>query len=204
MNWIEENPVGAPFVVFLWTVFLVTILIPYSTIATVVGYAFSKVYGSVWAVIAVGTVVIFFGSFIGSFIAFLLGRYLCRNLVKKCMEKSLILQAIEKTMQTKGLRLMLLMRLSLLIPFNVSNYVLGGTPVNWKDYLMSNIGILPLVIFFVYLGSTFSNIQDFLNGRQAIDTMQIVVMSLGGLLVLCVLLAISCYVKKTISEEMIR
>jgi uncharacterized membrane protein YdjX (TVP38/TMEM64 family) len=175
---------------------------PYSWIATVMGFAFSDAYESNWAVMAIGTISIFFGAWIGSVIAFLMGRYLWRDFVQKMVRKSQLLMAIDKTIEKKGLKLMILMRLSLLIPFNVSNYVLGGSGVQAKDFVIGTIGILPIVIFFVYLGSTMSSIQNFMNGNHGFTTFEIVMMSIGGVLVLCVLLIISHYVSTIIKGEM--
>jgi len=54
--------------------------------------------------------------------------------------------------------LVLLLRLSPLIPFNALNYVLGSTAVTTKDYFLASLGMIPGSIVFVYLGSTISNI----------------------------------------------
>lgn len=107
-------------------------------------------------------------------------------------------------MMTRGFKLMFLMRLSVLIPFNFSNYVLGGTAVKISDFVLGTTGIFPLVIFFVYVGSTMSNLQDFLDGNYGISTHEIILMVLGGLVAICAIVFVSYIVKRTLDKEIKR
>lgn len=72
--------------------------------------------------------------------------------------KKPLLRAIDSTMETRGLKLIILMRLSLLVPFNFSNYVLGISAVKYRDFMIGTLGLFPIVLFFVYIGTTMSNI----------------------------------------------
>jgi uncharacterized membrane protein YdjX (TVP38/TMEM64 family) len=56
------------------------------------------------------------------------------------------------------------MRLSLLVPFNFSNYVFGSSAVKAFDFIIGTIGLLPMVIFFSYVGTTMNNIQEVASG----------------------------------------
>jgi uncharacterized membrane protein YdjX (TVP38/TMEM64 family) len=58
----------------------------------------------------------------------------------------------------QGLKLILLMRLSMIVPFNLSNYVFGASSVRIKEFVLGTLGLLPLVTFFVYIGTTVSDI----------------------------------------------
>ncbi len=69
-----------------------------------------------------------------------------------------VFSALDRTLENQGLKLVFLMRLSLLVPFNVSNYIFGSSAVKLRDYLIGTIGVLPIALFFVYIGSTMSNI----------------------------------------------
>ena len=144
--------------VFIVNIGLIIFFVPFSWVATFIGFAFTKAYSSIWATMAIGTVSIFFGSWIGSVGAFCIGRYLLRGMVKKLQAKNKLMTAIDVTMETKGLRLIVLMKLSLLIPSNLLNYVLGASAVKATDYVIGTSGILPVVIFFLYVGSTMSGI----------------------------------------------
>ena len=71
------------------------------------------------------------------------------------------------------------MRVCLLIPFGISNYILGGSAVKFLDYAVGSIGILFQVVFYVYIGTTISSVTEVLNGHTSFDTPSIVGMSIG-------------------------
>ncbi len=77
----------------------------------------------------------------------------------KLTVKYKVFSALDKTLESQGLKLVFLMRLSLLVPFNVSNYIFGGSAVKLRDYLFGTIVVvLPIALFFVYIGTKMSNI----------------------------------------------
>ncbi len=53
-----------------------------------------------------------------------------------------------------------MLRLSLLVPYNFSNYVFGGSAVTFRDFVLGTFGLLPVVIFLVYLGTTLNDISE--------------------------------------------
>eukprot|EP00957_Ditylum_brightwellii_P169658 12913284-Ditylum_brightwellii.AAC.1 len=58
-------------------------------------------------------------------------------------------------MEDKGLRIIVLLRLSPLVPYNVLNYVCGVTSVSFRDYAIAGmIGIIPGCFLYVLLGSS--------------------------------------------------
>ncbi len=48
----------------------------------------------------------------------------------------------------------------MIVPYNFSNYVLGASSVKAFDFIFGTSALLPLVLFFVYTGSTVSSIQS--------------------------------------------
>ena len=60
----------------------------------------------------------------------------------KLTVKYKVFGALDKTLENQGLKLVFLMRLSLLVPFNVSNYIFGGSAVKLRDYLFGTIGVV--------------------------------------------------------------
>lgn len=157
-EWVKDNPIGGPFVVILVTAFVVIIMGPYSMFGVGTGYAFTRSYDSMVVVLTVGTVSVFLGALLGGIIAFVFGRYLCRSKIKKISKKNKILNAIDSTMETQGLKLVFLLRLSLLVPFNFSNYAFGGTAIKIGHFILGTLGLLPMALFWVYIGTTASNI----------------------------------------------
>jgi uncharacterized membrane protein YdjX (TVP38/TMEM64 family) len=114
------------------------------------------------------------------------------------------LRAIDSTMETQGLKLIILMRLSLLVPFNLSNYVFGISAVKYEDFALGTLGLFPIVLFFVYIGTTMSNIHDAISGNVEMTTLEIVVMVIGTLVALVGLLYTTFLVRATLNAEIER
>jgi len=131
---------------------------PYTLFAIGAGYSLDRAYDNIYIVLSVGTIAVFIGAQAGALIAFSIGRFFCREKVRTYTQKNRVLKAIDSTVETQGLKLIILLRLSLLVPFNFSNYVFGGSSVKIFDFIIGSLGLFPLVLFFVYLGSTMSNI----------------------------------------------
>ncbi len=65
-----------------------------------------------------------------------------------------------------GFKVVVLLRLQPVIPFNMLNYALGLTSIRWRDYALASwIGMLPATVLYVYLGSIMSDVSDLLRGR---------------------------------------
>ena len=55
-------------------------------------------------------------------------------------------------MKREGLKIVFLIRLSPLFPFNVTNYAVGLTSIRLRDYVFACIGMLPGTLLWVYYG----------------------------------------------------
>jgi uncharacterized membrane protein YdjX (TVP38/TMEM64 family) len=158
LTWVQEHNTSGPFIILILTCCTVVCMGPYSVFALGSGYAFSHAFDHIAKVLAVGTACVFIGAWCGANIAFVLGRFCCRKRVLKFAEKKPILRAIDKVVLKEGLKLIILMRMSLLIPFNFSNYIFGCSAIKYWQFALGTLGVLPLVCFLVYMGTTFSNL----------------------------------------------
>jgi uncharacterized membrane protein YdjX (TVP38/TMEM64 family) len=62
--------------------------------------------------------------------------------------------AIDRAIGRKGWKVVLLLRLSPLIPFSVSNYLYGLTAISFLSYFVASwVGMLPGTLLYVYLGA---------------------------------------------------
>ena len=113
-----------------------------------------------------------------------------------------MLQAVDSAIDKKGARLLALLRLSMVIPSNTVNYALGGTKLTVKAFTLGTLGSFPLTIVFVYLGSTLVSVSDVMDGKVKWSLMQILLTSVGSLIVLGVVIYISWYVSTEIKQEM--
>jgi uncharacterized membrane protein YdjX (TVP38/TMEM64 family) len=111
------------------------------------------IYGLVW-----GSIYVFVAATLGATFAFLIGRYFARNWVSEKISKNVTFRAIDEAVAIDGFKIVLLIRLSPIFPFNILNYVFGVTRVALKDYILGSIGMVPATIMYVYLGSLIGDI----------------------------------------------
>jgi uncharacterized membrane protein YdjX (TVP38/TMEM64 family) len=81
---------------------------------------------------------------LGAALAFFLGRTLLRRRVHAWIQARTRLAAVEQAIGVESFRLVFLLRLTPLVPFNVLNYVLGVTPIRFGPYALATfLGMLP-------------------------------------------------------------
>lgn len=94
------------------------------------------------------------GATAGSGLAFLSGRYLARGWVERQTRKSRLFRAIDAAIESEGWKIVGLMRLSPLIPFNLQNYFFGATSVGFWPYLLATFfGIMPGALLYIWIGT---------------------------------------------------
>ena len=104
--------------------------------------------------------------------------------------------ALDKAMNTEGLKFVFLLRLCPLVPFNVFNYTMGITGVKFWDYAGGGLGMIPGTIVYVFLGTTISNIHDAAMGNYEQGTAGLVLLIIGTIFALIAIIWISIVVKK--------
>lgn len=117
------------------------------------GAIFTIAAGLVYG-IAGGTAVALAGATLGAGLAFLVARYLVRGRIEEFARKNRQFDAIDDAVGQEGWKIVGLLRLSPLIPFNVSNYFYGVTSIGFWPYLLAScVGMLPGTLLYVYLGA---------------------------------------------------
>ena len=133
-------------VIFIAAYVLATVLLLPGSILTV-GAGF--IFGLGWGLFAVSI-----GSTIGAALAFLIARFIAREKIEAMAKENENFRRIDKAIGAQGAKLILLLRLSPLIPFNLSNYFYGLTAVKFWPYVLASwIGMLPGTLLYVYLGT---------------------------------------------------
>ena len=90
---------------------------------------------------------------IGAALAFLTARYAARNAVTRLAERNRRFRELDSVIGEQGWKIVLLLRLSPVIPFNLSNYVYGLTKIKFWPYVLASFaGMLPGTLLYVYLG----------------------------------------------------
>lgn len=122
-----------------------------ATVAFVPGALLTLAAGAIFG-IPLGTAVVFVGATIGEAAAFLLSRSVLRGPIERRLAGDARFAAIDSVIATQGKRIVFLLRLSPLFPFNLLNYALGLTRVRFGDFMLASIGILPGTLLYVYTG----------------------------------------------------
>ncbi len=85
--------------------------------------------------------------------AFLIGRYWARGTVRNWLDGRPQYRAIDNAIGEEGWKVVILLRLSPLVPFNLMNYFCGVTQVSFPPYAAATlIGTTPVTTLYVYLG----------------------------------------------------
>jgi uncharacterized membrane protein YdjX (TVP38/TMEM64 family) len=88
-----------------------------------------------------------------SVLAFLAARYLLRDKIRSLLNRRPKYRGVDKAVADDGWIVVLLMRLSPIVPFNLQNYALGVTAIPFLQYLTATlIGIVPGISIYVYFG----------------------------------------------------
>ena len=167
LEWVENNVVAGVFG-FLGLYFLATILfVPGSVLTLGAGFVFSASLGSLGWGVLLGTVAVWIGASLGAIASFLLGRYLFRDgCVGRLTRKYTIFRALDNALMEKGLRIMVLLRLSPIVPFNVLNYIAGVTGVRFWHYVLACIAMLPGTVLYVFLGASAGSLTAISGGAD--------------------------------------
>ena len=121
----------------------VVALVPASSMTLVGGALFGVLRGTIYSLA---------GAILGSTAAFLIARHLARRAVTNWVERLPRVVAVERAVSARGRRIVFLLRLSPLIPFNVLNYALGLTSITLLDFLVASAGMIPAALMYAYAG----------------------------------------------------
>ncbi|KAF9896588.1 hypothetical protein BX616_007162, partial [Lobosporangium transversale] len=112
------------------------------------------VYGFVF-----GFVIAFSGALAGGIVCFYFCRRWFKPQVRKLMAKNKSLKSVVRTVENKGFRLLVLIRLAP-YPFNVMNALLSATHIPLHTYTLATAISLVKLTLHVYIGSTLSSLTE--------------------------------------------
>src|SRR5438093_3595805 len=144
-NWVGQMGAAGIFI-FIGVYALATVLLAPGSILTIgAGFAFG-----LWK----GFLAVSAGATLGASLAFLIGRFIARDKVEAIARRNETFREIDNAIGEEGAKLIFLLRLSPVIPFNLSNYFYGLTAVRfWPYALASWIGMMPGAFLYVYIGT---------------------------------------------------
>ncbi|GIW92389.1 MAG: hypothetical protein KatS3mg110_0430 [Pirellulaceae bacterium] len=148
-----------------------------------------------------GTIAVSAGSVLGATAAFLFGRTLLRGWVEKRIAGNPRFCAIDRALGQHGFKIVLLVRLSPVFPFNLLNYAFGLTDVRlWEYVLASWIGMLPGTLMYVYLGTALKSLADVVAGAPKGGTFQNLFFIVGLAMTVIATIVITQVARRALNE----
>jgi uncharacterized membrane protein YdjX (TVP38/TMEM64 family) len=147
---------------------------PWGPVAFIVGYVLAAVAfvpgslltlaaGAIFGLVR-GSLYVIVGATLGATAAFLVSRYLVRGRVEQRVRSDARFRAIDDAVGTQGRRIVFLLRLSPVLPYNLLNYALGVTRVRLVDFVLGCAGMLPGTVLYVYYGKLAGDVASAVGG----------------------------------------
>jgi uncharacterized membrane protein YdjX (TVP38/TMEM64 family) len=144
-NWVGHTGIVGIFIFIAVYAAATVVLAPGSILTIGAGFAFG-----LWK----GFLAVSAGATLGASLAFLVARFIARNKIEAIAHRNEKFRKIDNAIGERGAQLIFLLRLSPVIPFNLSNYLYGLTAVRfWRYVLASWIGMMPGTFLYVYIGT---------------------------------------------------
>ncbi|HEY6321858.1 MAG TPA: TVP38/TMEM64 family protein [Thermoanaerobaculia bacterium] len=141
--WVQDLGIWGPVVFILGYAAATVAFAPGAVLTLAAGALFGLVYGTVYSLV---------GATLGASLAFLVSRYVARRAVEHRIAANPRFQAIDRAVGREGFKIVALLRLSPVFPFNLLNYALGLTRVRFLDYFAASVAMLPGTVLYVYYG----------------------------------------------------
>lgn len=142
--YVARSPLAAAFAFFLIYVAVTGLSLPGAAVMTLVAGA---MFG-----LAQGTLIVSFAASIGATLAFFASRFVFRDWVQSKFGDKL--KTINAGVEKEGPFYLLALRLVPAFPFFAINLAMGLTPMRpWTFYWVSQVGMLPGTLLFVYAGT---------------------------------------------------
>ena len=157
LEWTQGLGIWGPVFVIGFYIAACILFLPGSVLTLGAGFIFK---------VLVGTITVSAGSTLGACAAFLIGRTIGREWIAGKIAGNQKFVAIDNAVGVQGFKIVLLIRLSPVFPFNLLNYAFGLTKVSfWKYALASWIGMIPGTVMYVYLGAGLRSLTDVAAGK---------------------------------------
>lgn len=144
-----------------------------------------------------GTAIVLLSASVAAGVSFQIGRTLLRDYVENILQDYPKFAKIDKAIGKEGFKLMLLLRLSPIFPFALSNYLYGASSINFPAFFGGTLlGFAPGTLAYVYTGY----VGKALTGEMGSDVYPWYVY-LGGLSLFAVILKVVADTATRVVEE---
>jgi len=161
MNFIKNLQwFGVPFFAVLYSTWT-TLLLPGEFLVLASGFIFASSLNCSFGVgLVVANLTVFAGLCLGGSTIFLLTRYYFPQKWIKAIRSYDICRAVILAIEDGGIWFLLLFRASPLVPFQVSNIILGISNITYFQWLIGLLGTFPATISSTFIGSQFREIKE--------------------------------------------
>eukprot|EP00249_Psilotum_nudum_P010998 c22904_g1_i1 orf=212-1270(-) len=194
--WIHKNlgPWG-PVALALAYIPLTVLAVPASILTIGGGYLFG---------LPIGFLADSIGATFGATAAFLLGKTVGRSFVVAKLKDYPQFQLAALAIQRSGFKIVLLLRLVPLLPFNILNYLFSVTPVKLGEYVLASwIGMMPITFALVYVGTTIKDLSDVRHGWGHLTTVQYILLTVGLAASVVLLVVVTKVAKKSLNKAIL-
>ncbi|POO02282.1 Transmembrane protein [Trema orientale] len=196
--WVEQDlgPWG-PLVLAVAYIPLTVLAVPASVLTLGGGYLFG---------LPVGFLADSIGATLGAGAAFFLGRTIGKSYVISKLKDYPQFCSVAIAIRRSGFKIVLLLRLVPLLPFNMLNYLLSVTPVPIGEYMLASwIGMMPITLALVYVGTTLKDLSDVTHGWSELSKTRWALIVLGlvvsVVLMICVTRVAKAALEKALAEN---
>ncbi|KAF5738611.1 transmembrane protein 64-like [Tripterygium wilfordii] len=193
--WVEQDlgPWG-PLVLAVAYIPLTVLAVPASVLTLGGGYLFG---------LPVGFIADSIGATLGAGAAFLLGRTIGRSYVVSKLKDYPKFRSVAIAIRRSGFKIVLLLRLVPLLPFNMLNYLLSVTPVPILEYMLASwLGMMPITLALVYVGTTLKDLSDVTHGWSEFSTTRWVFIVLGLVVSVIIMFGVTRVAKSALDKAL--
>lgn len=186
-DWIKDR--GAPGILVFGIVYVIAVVL------LAPSWPFTIVAGLIFGFWGIPLIVVF--ATLGATAAFFIARYALRKRVAAYVRQRPKLQAVDRAIEQQGAKIVLLLRLSPAVPFNLQNYFFGVTDVRAISYVAATfVGIVPGTALYVYLGT----LGKLAATGGALDGPQIALLAVGLFATIAAIVIITRKAKQALNE----
>lgn len=159
--WAQEHAFAGILLYVAFVVLATVLFLPGSVAMMIGGYLFGFLPGLLIATVAIP---------LGAQSAFEVGRWFLRDWVRNRVSDNSRMRALEAALNEAAFLIIVLTRLSLIIPFNLLNYFYGATSARASTHFLATaVGMFPAIALYVYLGTIARDLGQILSGDAAPD-----------------------------------
>ena len=152
--------------------------------------------------IFIGVYAVSGGATLGAALAFLVARFVARDRIEAMAKGNDKFRKIDTAIGKQGAKLIFLLRLSPVIPFNLSNYLYGLTSVKFWPYVLASwIGMMPGTLLYVYLGTIGKVGLEASKGDGHRNPIEYVFLSIGLIATIVVTVIVTRVAKRALEEK---